>query len=222
MQYDPIAEFISNLLQLAAHSTLSAYDQTPVQPLPLSTSHARNPISPFQLEQKDESRGFSVITSSLTEEQERRMDGHPWPTATPCCKTLSSHGAHAREFTCTITLLLLYTRSIYRFGGLAAPVSRGDVCVCVRVCPALWSLVAFHPRGGCPRPCPSVFGEPLVQRQTTTLGREKMFPRGGGSASRNSSRIPVSAFFSPPRLTEVSSERCVSNSLEGPSEIGVL
>lgn len=96
------------------------------------------------------------------------------------------------------------------------------VCVCVRVCPALWSLVAFHPRGGCPRPCPSVFGEPLVQRQTTTLGREKMFPRGGGSASRNSSRIPVSAFFSPPRLTEVSSERCVSNSLEGPSEIGVL
>lgn len=136
MQYDPIAEFISNLLQLAAHSTLSAYDQTPVQPLPLSTSHARNPISPFQLEQKDESRGFSgkVITSSLTEEQERRMDGHPWPTATPCCKTLSSHGAHAREFTCTITLLLLYTRSIYRFGGLAAPMSRGDVCVCACAC----------------------------------------------------------------------------------------
>lgn len=62
------------------------------------------------------------------------MDGHPWPTATPCCKTLSSHGAHAREFTCTITLLLLYTRSIYRFGGLAAPVSRGDVCVCACAC----------------------------------------------------------------------------------------
>lgn len=205
-----------------------------MQPPAPSTSHTRNPISLSELDRRRFSgRRGNVMTSSLTEEQERRMDGHPWPTTTPYCKTPATlFLLSARTWIHVHDNVTPYTWSIYRFArwGLndSTPVNRDE---CVRV---LWSLVAFHPRGllGLVPPC---LGNRLSNDKPRPrwegarrcfLARERDQPRG----IRGGFRCPLSFLL---RLTEVSSKRwatslrpCVSNSLRRSGgerrEIGVV
>lgn len=179
-----------------------------MQPPAPSTSHTRNSISLSELDRRRFSgRRGNVITSSLTEEQERRMDGHPWPTTTPYCKTPATlFLLSARTWIHVHDNVTPYTWSIYRFArrGLndSTPVNR-DECVCV-----LWSLVAFHPRGllGLVPPC---LGNRLSNDKPRPrwegarrcfLARERDQPRG----IRGGFRCPLSFLL---RLTEVSSKR---------------
>lgn len=79
------------------------------------------------------------------------MNGHPWPTATPHCKTPDSLlllGARTSIHVHATTHTHTHGWSIYRLSvdervdtrlDTAAPVNRDEAVV--------WSLVAFHPRG---------------------------------------------------------------------------
>lgn len=151
-------------------------------------------------------REGNIITSSL-EGQERRMNGHPWPTATPHCKTLSSYWAHAHEFTCApITLRRHHTHTnththtrlvdISIVGGRNEWTHGSTHCRASEQA-AVWSLVAFHPRGLVAWPCPSVFGERLsptnhVERGGRGCFQERDQPRGG---IRGGFRCPLSFLF---------------------------
>lgn len=172
-------------LRLSARSKLNpaarpAYLHT-IRRKPLPT---RNSISLFSMEGKRTifCREGNIITSSL-EGQERRMNGHPWPTATPHCKTLSSYWAHAHEFTCApITLRRHHTHthdwSIYRLSvdetsghtarHTAAPVNR-------RPC---GHLLPSTPGGWLPGLVPLCLGN-ACRRQTTLKGEGEDVSRSG-------------------------------------------
>lgn len=196
-------------LRLSARSKLNpaarpAYLHT-IRRKPLPT---RNSISLFSMEGKRTifCREGNIITSSL-EGQERRMNGHPWPTATPHCKTLSSYWAHAHEFTCApITLRRHHTHTnththtrlvdISIVGGRNEWTHGSTHCRASEQA-AVWSLVAFHPRGLVAWPCPSMFGERLsptnhVERGGRGCFQERDQPRGG---IRGGFRCPLSFLF---------------------------
>lgn len=152
-----------------------------MQPPAPSISHTRNPISLSELDRRRFSgRRGNVITSSLTEEQERRMDGHPWPTTTPYCKTPATlFLLSARTWIHVHDNVTPYTWSIYRFArrGLndSTPVNRDE---CVRVC---GHLLPSTP-GGCSALSLRVWGTacPTTNHVHVEREREDVSSRGSG------------------------------------------